>query len=271
MFHIAVIILSTFLFSFKADKSSDCNPDEKIVKENSVQESTIPEHLKGHLELIWNDEFDGHHVDTTKWNYRGEGTTRHHAIVSRNTIALDGKGHVSIKVTKENDGKYYVGQLGTDGILNTKYGYFECRAKMNKTIGPHVAFWLQSPDIHKIGDPASTGTEIDIFEYHKKEPEIIHHNLHWNGYGVDHKQTGKKINYPDIQSGYHTFGLEWNENEYIFFVNGKETWRTTTAVSQRNEYIILSTELTGFGGNPELGSYPDEVLFDYVRIYSFKN
>ena len=218
--------------------------------------------------LVWNDEFDGTSVDETKWNYRAEGTVRRLATVRRNNVSLDGKGHLLIVTDKDASGNYFIGQLGTDGIFDTTYGYFECRAMMNKSLGPHVAFWLQSPTFgQEIGNPAVSGTEIDIFEYHRKEPDIVHHNLHWDGYGEHPKSTGKKVPIAGIGDGFHTFGLEWTEDEYVFFVNGVETWRTSTAVSKRSQYIILSAELTGWGGKPEKGNFPDTVVFDYVRVY----
>ncbi|WP_353331320.1 glycoside hydrolase family 16 protein [Bacteroides sedimenti] len=229
--------------------------------------SLTPAHILSNYHLAWSDEFDGSSVDLSKWNYRAENTVRNYATVSRNTISMDGKGNVSLKVTKDNSGKYFVGQLGTQGIYETTYGYFECRAKMNAQIGPHVAFWLQSAEMGKVGDPVKNGTEIDVFEYHRKTPGTVYHNLHWDGYGVDHKTTGKQIPVAAIGAGFHTFGLEWTKDAYIFYVDGEETWRSSSAVSQHKEYLILSTELTGWGGDPALGNFPDEVLFDYVRVY----
>ncbi len=233
-------------------------------------DSLTPAHVKNAFRLVWRDEFEGSVIDGKKWNFRGEGTFRKLATVSRQTISMDGQGHVSIKVTKDPNGNYYVGQLGTQGLFEITYGYFECKAKMNRTLGPHVAFWLQSPDVAKTGDPAKHGVEIDIFEYHRKAPGIAHHNLHWDGYGAEHKSAGKQIPVPGIDDGYHVFGLEWTETEYIFYVDGLETWRTATSVSQRSEYLILSTELTGWGGDPAQGKFPDEVVFDYVRVYKRK-
>ena len=261
---LTILIFIPFIF-WSCNKSGD----QIILSEESV-ETVLPAHLKDNFQLVWNDEFDGTTVNIAKWNFRAEGTVRNYGTVSRQTISLDGKGHVSLKVTKDGNGKYYIGQLGTQGIYETTYGYFECRAKMNKQLGPHVAFWLQSPELGKTGNPASDGTEIDIFEYHRKTPQTVHHNLHWDGYGVNHKHVGTQIQMEGIDSGFHIFGLEWNEKEYIFYVDGKETWRSSSAVSQRNEYLILSTELTGWGGDPALGHFPDEVIFDYVRVFQNK-
>ena len=246
------------------------NSDDRVMFTEKPVETILPEHLKDNFQMVWNDEFDGKAINPAKWNFRAEGTVRNYGTVSRQTISLDGKGYVSIKVTKDGNGKYYVGELGTQGIYETTYGYFECRARMNKQPGAHVAFWLQSTNLGKTGDPAKDGTEIDIFEYHRKTPDLVYHNLHWDGYGVNHKTTGQKVNSPEINSGFHLFGLEWNEKEYIFYVDGKETWRSSSAVSQCNEYLILSTELTGWGGDPASGIFPDEVIFDYVRVFQPK-
>jgi beta-glucanase (GH16 family) len=249
--------------------SKDKSEGEPVAQNNYVQ-SNLPPHIKSGYQLVWSDEFDGTTVNLSKWNYRAEGTVRNYGTVSRQTISLDGKGNVSIKVTKDSNGKYLIGELGTSGIYDPTYGYFECRAQMNKTMGPHVAFWMQSNDLGKTLEPVKDGTEIDIFEYHRKSPGIVFHNLHWDGYGVNHKTTGKQVPTVGIETGFHTFGLEWTKDVYVFYVDGKETWRTTSAVSQRSEYLILSTELTGWGGDPALGIFPDEVLFDYVRVYQPK-
>jgi len=234
-----------------------------------AQTKTDVDRLLEKYKLVWQDEFDKGQIDTAKWSYRGDGTKRNFAFVDgEKTVSFDDKGHAVIKVVQEN-GKYYVGQLSTDGHYNPKYGYYECRAKMNKGIGPHVAFWLQSPTISKspINNTRENGAEIDIFEYHRKEPQIVWQTIHINGYGKDHQQNGRKIPLPAIDTGFHTFGLLWTKDSYCFYIDGKKTWETSYGISNRSQFIILSTELTGFGGEPSLGNYPDSVVFDYVRVY----
>lgn len=174
---------------------------------------------------------------------------------------------------QKKDSIYQIGQIGTQNTFLTKFRYFECSAKMNKELGPHVAFWLQSPSIHKEkNNPQKYGTEIDIFEYHTNGgDQFVYHNLHWNGYGKNHKSIGDKIKIEDINQGYHTFGLKWTENEYIFYVDGIETWRTTEAISHIPEYMILSAELSGWGGDFKKSEFPDKVFFDYVKVYKKKS
>lgn len=233
--------------------------------------SDVPINLK-HYKLVWHDEFNGNKVDTTKWSYRSNGTHRGFAEVDGpKTISLDDKGHAIIQVIQQNN-RYYVGQLSTHNHFNPVYGYFECRAKMNHSIGAHIAFWLQSPAISDtpINNTRKNGSEIDIFEYHRKSPDTIWQTVHINGYGASHKAESKQIKIAHIDSGFHTFGLLWTKDAYTFYVDGVITSTTSFGISNRPEYIILSTELTGFGGDPTQGKYPDSVVYDYVRVYQAK-
>ncbi|SEA33561.1 Por secretion system C-terminal sorting domain-containing protein [Arachidicoccus rhizosphaerae] len=235
---------------------------------STAQQTEVDQLLKNY-KMVWNDEFDGPTFDASKWSYRSNGSTRNYAIVDgARTISQDNNGHLVISVTKEGD-QYYVGQLTTNGHYEKKYGYFECRARVNKYIGPHVAFWLQSPTMGNTpyNQPDINGAEIDVFEYHRKSPGVVWQTIHINGYGDDHIQEGQQIAYPAVDTGYHTFGVLWTSSSYTFYVDGQKTYQTTFGLSKRTEYMILSTELTGFGGDPSLGQYPDSVIYDYVRVY----
>lgn len=218
-------------------------------------------------ELIWEDHFDGDEIDKAKWDYRAVGTTRNKAVVDSNTVYLDGEGHLAIELCEKN-GTFYVGQLTTQHKQSFKYGYFECYALLNKQRGMHSAFWLQSPLVTKGADPAIYGAEIDIFEYLAIEPNNIYKTVWWDYQNM--KSTQKVTSVPNIGKGFHTFGLEWTPEEYVFYIDNSEVWRTSKAVSQIEQYIILSTEYSGWGGDPNPYTLPDKVIFDYVKVYSKK-
>lgn len=225
------------------------------------------------LELVWSDEFDGNSIDLTKWSYRGEGSVRDYATVDRRAVALDGEGHLLLKVLKDEEtGTYYIGHVSTDRKFSATYGYFECRARVNSSVGPHIGFWLQSSDMTAGTDPAVYGAEIDIFEFHRLTPNVVHQTVHWGGYGATHQKVTHSYNNNDIANGqYHTFALKWTKSKYVYYVDGVKTWTTTQGISQHPEYIILSTELTGWGGaDKSKWNFPDDVSFDYVRAYKFK-
>jgi len=217
--------------------------------------------------LTFSDEFSGTELDMAKWQHRSLGP-RKQGVVVEGASTLDGDGHLVMTLSQVGE-QFHIAQIATQRSFLQKYGYFECRARVNHELGAHTAFWLQSPALGQgLDDPARFGTEIDIFEYHIAQGRHwVFHNLHWNGYGDEHQQAGMRVQVAGIDEGFHTFGLLWTEEEYVFYVDGRETWRTGEAVSQIAEYLILSVELSGWGGDVSEAELPDEILFDYVRVY----
>jgi len=216
--------------------------------------------------LVWSDEFDGQQLDLSKWIYRGLGK-RKDAVNTKDSVTLDGQGHLVITTSKAG-AEWHTGMIATQGLFERAFGYWECRVKFQSQPGHWSAFWLQSPKLGKtIGDVAASGTEIDIFEYLRKRDNKIQHTLHWDGYGKDHKSAAQVADVPGLTEGWHTVGLEWTEKEYVFYIDGRETWRTDKGVSHTPEYIILSNEVGKWAGDISKATLPDSALFDYVRVY----
>lgn len=219
--------------------------------------------------IIWSDEFNGKSIDTTKWSYRDLGPRRD-AINVKEAVSLDGKGNLIIKTYKKGE-KYLTGMIGTQGKFEHTFGYWECRMRFQKQIGHWSAFWLQSPNYGKtIGDVQTSGAEIDIIEYLVHEKNLLRHNVHWDGYKQHHKSHGKRRKYSGLDKGFHLIGLEWTKKEYIFYVDGKETWRTNKGVSNRPQYIILSLEVGKWADDISKASLPDSMIVDYMRVYKRK-
>jgi beta-glucanase (GH16 family) len=73
---------------------------------------------------------------------------------------------------------------------------------------------------------------------------------------------------PGVMEGWHTFSLCWTPDEYVFYVDGKETWRTKAGgVCQVPLYIKLSDEVGNWAGDIKKAKLPDAFLVDYVRVY----
>ncbi|HEY3322759.1 MAG TPA: glycoside hydrolase family 16 protein [Planctomycetota bacterium] len=216
--------------------------------------------------LTWQDEFEGDQLDASKWEI--PENKRRAALWSKKAVALDGKGNLVIKTFKEGD-TYYDACVRTKGKFEHAFGYYVARMKLQKTIAHWSAFWLYNDSVGKVGDGGRDGTEIDIME----KPWIddrVQHTLHWDGYGKAHKSEGKVVKVPGVMEGWHTFGLLWTSDEYVFYVDGKETWRTKAGgVCQVPLYIKLSDELElkGWAGDISKANLPDEFLVDYVRVY----
>jgi beta-glucanase (GH16 family) len=251
------------------------NPNETIGSEKSNKKVTVDANARslndipniGDYTLAWEDNFEGPVLDTTKWRYRAENNIRVFAKILRSNVTMSDSGFVRLAARKDGD-NFSASQIATHETYLQKYGYFEARCRVNSTMGPHSAFWMQSPTMGATNNPTVDGTEIDIFEYHLANgPDIIHYNLHWNGYGTNHQSTGSTDLIPGTGTGFHTFGVEWTPAQYIFYVDGVEQWRSTSAVSRRSEFMLLSMEITGFGGNRYAGVYPDYLDVDYVRAF----
>jgi beta-glucanase (GH16 family) len=216
--------------------------------------------------LVWADEFDGDTLDTTKWDHRYLGRRRG-AMNVKETVTLDGDGHL-VLTTRRNGDVCESAMIGTQGKFETTFGYFECRAKLQTQVGHWSAFWIQSPaNGQVIDDPANSGVEIDVLEYLCRTPDVVHHNLHWNGYGEHRRSGGGKATVPGLSEGWHTFGVLWTQTEYVFYVDGVETWRTDKAISKRPQYIILSLEVGKWAGDIREAKLPDHFTIDYVRVY----
>jgi beta-glucanase (GH16 family) len=137
--------------------------------------------------------------------------------------------------------------------------------------GQWSAFWLQSQTYGQVpGDTNVSGAEIDIFEYRAIYPRKIQHALYWEGEDGSLDGAAQNLEILDEASGWHTIGLDWSQDEYIFYVDGVETWRTSDAVSGAPQYIILSMEVASWGGDISDATLPDSVEFDYIRVYSEK-
>ncbi|MBQ6932344.1 MAG: glycoside hydrolase family 16 protein [Clostridia bacterium] len=249
--------------------------------------------------LQWSDEFEGDSVDLTKWtcNYNGEENVLRKGGIWNPDFATVKDGNLHIRTEyfpQDYNGNgipgWYTARLNSIDRFTQRYGYFEVRCILPKGKGLWSAFWMMSHGVGNVDGGGVDGAEIDIFESaFYDSPSIfknrVSSNIHYDGYGEAHRQ--KNICKPFIfinnpYEEYNTYGLEWNENEYIFYINGIETGRSDFGgVSQDEEWLILSVEVGGENGVPGeswVGASietntepPTDFIVDYVRVYQYKD
>ncbi len=216
------------------------------------------------FKLVWRDEFDGVTLDTYKWE-TVDGKRRD-GWWSGDAVSLDGNGNMRIR-TYRDGGKYIDGCARTRGRFEHAYGYYAARVRLQQTHGHWSAFWLYNASVGNIGNGSADGAEIDIYEKNSLD-NIVLHNIHWDGYGPDHRRVGSETNAHNIMKGFHTFGLLWAPDFYAFYIDGVETWRTTAdGVCSEPLYIKLSDEIGEWAGDIATANLPDDFLIDYVRVY----
>lgn len=215
--------------------------------------------------LFWEDNFGGSELDTKKWAVRGIGA-RSVGYVTSEAVKVE-DGHLKL-LAYEQDDNIYISAVGTQGKFMTKYGYFECRAQLQKSTGVWAAFWIQSTGIAKGENPAIYGAEIDIMEFFKKlGTDIVSHNVHW-AYGPNQRSTRGMQSYLEgVSEGFHTFALEWTPEKYAFFIDGYKFYEVNTGISHIEEYMILSMELPSKMEELKNAVFPDAFIVDYVKVY----
>ena len=241
--------------------------------------------------LVWEDEFDGNAVDSTKWTgYKcsaEKSKTRMGCWWNTDMASVrDGNLHIQ---TKYYDKGYKGGRRGwyscglcTDGLFDQTYGYFEIRCILPKGIGSWSAFWMMPHNINNsIGNGGTDGAEIKLSD----NVNVVSSAIHYDAYGSEHRQ--KTACTPFIENNdpyeeYNTYGVEWNDKEYIFYINGVETGRTDFGgTSKVPEYMIIDCNVNGTEGFPLNGwvgdaltfdsEAPTDFIVDYVRVYQYNS
>lgn len=221
--------------------------------------------------MTFDDEFNGDTLDLTKWSKCPEWKRQdRNCYWSNDCSYLNGEGQLVLEATYDDD--YYMGAIRSKGKFEQAYGYFEVRCTLNTTPGWWTAFWLMGETVQE-GNSGAEGTEIDIYEsafYYKNE---VQHTLNWGGYGAGHQALGNRTKIDGLYDGdYHTFSLLWTEEEYVFFVDGEETWRTDAAEAGGTCTAPLYIKMTAETGSWTYNDLdetvlPDSILVDYIRVY----
>lgn len=229
---------------------------------------TLPEPPKGkEWKLVWQDEFEGDTLDTSKWEVMD--CDRRADLWSPDSVSLDGKGNLLLTTLppKEKGEKFRSGCVRTKKKYEHAFGYYVARARFQSQPGHWTAFWLHNQSVNDVGDEGRDGTEIDIMEKPWRD-DRVQQTLHWDGYGEAHRSEGHVPSVPGVMDGFHTFSLYWTPEEYVFYVDGKETWRTRAGgVCQVPLYLKLSDEIGPWADNIKDATLPDDFAVDYVRVY----
>lgn len=252
---------------------------------------------------MWHDEFDGDRLDDTKWGMERLmfNPGLHYDNSEKNIRLENGLLHMQVN---QKDGK-----LSTCHSLTTKhrmlfrYGYVEMRAKVPFCRGAWPSFWMKGDT--KLSRTRESGnnwfSEIDIFE-NFSSVDTVKPNLHrWgriNGEEchemlppvVNGQAKNYKFESPQIaSSGFHTYGMLWEEDKIRFFVDDKMYFcadiddncvllnekRPDTFGFHDPHYLILNNEVftTDLSWYPEGSAITagDDVAIDYevdyIRLY----
>lgn len=241
--------------------------------------------------LVWEDQFDGDELDTTKWSlintqpgrYENSPAWKKHMIADEAVYAVE-NGNLYLKGMNnpgiENDARpFLTGGVESKGKFSFKYGKVEIRAKKECAQGAWPALWMM-PEEGVYGGWPHSG-EIDIME-HLNYDSVIHHTVHTRYTNVLKNTSKPPRGIGNVRADvteWNIYGLEWRPDVLIWTVNGVETFRYPRVEGVDPEmkqwpfdqpfYFILSQQLGGsWVGEVDPDDLPVSIIIDYVRVFS---
>jgi len=191
----------------------------------------------------------------------------------------DGTLRLQVKRDPATEGHYLNGHISTEQSYLFRYGVAAARVKFQRPRGTHGAFWSQSPTYGTPpGDPKAAGTEVDIGEYFGDGAG----NGGLASYVYHRDEAGENVKDGDILPGaakvvgsadsfwrrFHVYSVEWSPDGYVFRIDGRETFRSDSAVSARTQFLVLSL-LSSDWELPKLdrSQLPAQMQVDWVRVW----
>lgn len=236
--------------------------------------------------LVFCDEFDGDSLNTDVWYYRGVGSKgkKYNAYYSPSQVNV-GNGNMTIDFEYLEDGEYGEGWYSGEVSLINQYknGYFEIRCICNNEVGPWSAFWLSRDGAYdaEISQGGIYAAEIDILESYMgnifgvSDINATIHAIHCNGTDDNPSIESMRLGYykaSNIYKQYNTYGLKWTEDEYIFYVNGIETVRSSFGNGVCVNPLDVIVSVCAPSNEPEYDkSISSRMTVDYVKIWQLDN
>lgn len=241
--------------------------------------------------LSFDDEFNDSALDASKWqskavwgtgNLNTDQTLYNNVLVggTSKNILFSGSTLIlrAIQDTGDTGSPYSSGLIASYNSFNQAFGYFEISAKMCKAAGSWPAFWFIEgakegaynwpPEIDVIECPVNGGNN---------PPKIDYMTSHWSldkyplDGGADSGSQGTDFytSSTDLSAGFHTYGLLWEPDRLVWYVDGVERRTLPDNVPYlRAMHIILNNAVGGWGGSPNASQYPADFEVDWARAYT---
>jgi Glycosyl hydrolases family 16 len=222
------------------------------------------------------DEFEGSSLDAAKWQpeYPGFKGRKPSRFVPENVSVSEGKLHLVMRLDPSpdpSDTNRPPTRRYTSAIVESThlagYGYYEVMARAMNSAGSS-AFWF-----HRSG-LAQRQNEIDVFEIAGKSPGFdrkLNMNLHvWVTPEENrHWDIGDSWLAPwRFADAFHVFGLEWDEKEIKYYVDGVIVRRVNNTNWHDPLHLHFDSEtMPTWFGLPADEDLPSTFSVEYVRAW----
>ncbi len=241
--------------------------------------------------LVWSDEFDGVQLDPEVWFFEsgdggqygipGWGNNELQWYLPDSAELNNGRLMITARAESQNGKNYTSARINTRDRFAFRYGRIEARIRLPGGQGLWPAFWLLPQDF-AYGGWAASG-EIDVMEAVNlggSRGNTVHGTLHYGGEWPNNVFTGSSyLVTSDATTEFHEYALEWDENEFRWYVDdvmyaAQNAWSSSgapyPAPFDQPFYILLNVAVGGnWPGSPDAGTvFPVTMEVDYVRVYS---
>ncbi len=185
---------------------------------------------------------------------------------------------------KRHWGSSYVSSLPS---FAQTYGYWEIEAKLPCDSGRWPAFWLLP--VAKTPQNGGRLAEVDVFEHYggtltvqsQGKPFVINRigtpfsTLHYGVNGNEQKASNANA-LPQLSdaersafcSNWHRFGVSWTKQQFRFFIDGHETFKTPNPEVDDPHYWVLNLDISPHAGNPDAAPNPSTYRVRSVRVWT---
>jgi len=219
------------------------------------------------------DEFEGDALDAAKWwpnnpSWKGRQPA---FFYPGNVTVSDGELHLAMRKQEvpeapKDEGYHTYTSAAVQSKQTVRYGYFEVKARPMKSAGSS-SFWFYD---------TSDGwwTEIDVYEiggrapgYERKLNMTVH--VMKTPAEKQHISIGSFYETPwDLVDDYHVYGLEWDEQELRFYLDGVLVrWGPNTHWHQPLTLNFDSETMPDWFGLPKDEDLPSTYSIEYVRAW----
>ena len=217
--------------------------------------------------MTFNDEFLGDSLDWDVWESQDAWPS--HILSYRspdNAVVEDGSLKLVVKKESKGGAEWTSGNVWVDPtVFRQSYGYWEARYKITAAKGINNSFWAITKNVAGLVSETNQHFELDINE--GKYQNKVHTNYHsyYTGEKVEHSEA-YTAEY-DLSKDFHTYALEWNENELIYYFDGEVIAVKANENASIPVFPYLSTAVLNWAGLITDQADGTAQVIDYVRIY----
>ena len=224
----------------------------------------LPVGQTGNWQTIFDDEFSGNQLDSSKWTPNWLGTNASSITepvndgetecVDPSQVSVSGGSLLLTAVARSClDKSYASGLIQSNGRFSFTYGYMEARIWAPAGKGVWPAFWSDGQIWPQDG-------EIDVLEAHGNDQSEYH--IHYAGCGGD-CAVGGGANLSGATSGWHTYAVDWEPGVITWFYDGQQVFQFRNSVVPSGEmYLIVNLGLSS-----NASAVPATMRVDYVRVW----